>query len=128
MTSTQQSEAQQAVRLLYKYAIKGIEGHEPEALYQARVLLEGFIKSAGVLESAEDKTEYSLYHGNAVYKVGDKVLVRGGIEGEIVGFMIAIDTPTSKYAGYHPSQTYQIAGADISTKYANTRDSAEESK
>lgn len=126
MTSTQQNEASQAVRLLYKGATEHNVG--PEALYQARVLLEGFIKSAGVLESVEDKTEYALYHGNAVYKVGDKVLVRGGIEGEIVGFMIAIDTPTSKYASYHPSQTYQIAGVDISSKHANTSNSAEESK
>lgn len=53
---TQQNEAMQAVRLLYRYAVKGSDGAEPENIYRARVLLEEFIESAGVLESGDNKS------------------------------------------------------------------------
>jgi hypothetical protein len=63
MTNTQQSEALQAVRLLHNAASdeRSKEHTNPEMLFRARVLLEGFIKSAGVLESAEgDSVEISV--------------------------------------------------------------------
>jgi hypothetical protein len=71
MTSTQQNEASQAVRLLYKGATEHNVG--PEALYQARVLLEGFIKSAGVLESTEGELPEELIYEGMTFRVGEDV-------------------------------------------------------
>jgi hypothetical protein len=54
--NTAQSEALQAVRLLYVAACGGgsSDHKNPEMIYRARVLLEGFIEGAGVLEYTEE--------------------------------------------------------------------------
>lgn len=84
MTSTQQSEALQAVRLLYVAAHGGggSDHKNPETLFRARVLLEEFIKSAGVLESTEPVTD--VFHSDAIWR-GMKYRIEGMVFVEIYG-------------------------------------------
>jgi hypothetical protein len=125
MASTQQSEALQAVRLLFVAACGGgsSDHKNPEMLYRARVLLEGFIESAGVLENTEgniecasnrDKSE--LNDTGRVFHYGDEIFVPGGEKATISGFMILANTTFSKNASWHPSQVFQIAKEDISKR------------
>jgi hypothetical protein len=92
MTSTQQSEALQAVRLLHNAASdeRSKEHTNPEMLFRARVLLEGFIKSAGVLESIQGEPkkiglELSAFIDGTRWHFGDTVILRSGIVGVITG-------------------------------------------
>lgn len=83
MTSTQQNEAMQAVRLLFVAACGGgsSDHKNPETLYRARRVLEEFIESAAVLESADDDEDMTYprstfeYQGNT-YRVGEYIRTR----------------------------------------------------
>lgn len=89
MTSTQQNEAMQAVRLLFDMALSGDKEPKTQAqvetLYQARRVIEGFIVDAGVLEStAVAKEPTSTTFNGATFRVGEFILVEGpdGIRAE----------------------------------------------
>lgn len=90
MTSTQQNEALQAVRLLRGHALSSYIEPKTQAtietIYQACKLLEGFIESAGVLESTDINYEVSdvIEHrngyrtwtrGNVSFRLGNHIWV-----------------------------------------------------
>lgn len=82
MTSTQQNEARQAVRLLFDDAL--VTPHtqaQVETLYQARRLLEEFIESAGVLESSEEIVTHGVNWRGTEFKIGEAVRVY--IDGQV---------------------------------------------
>lgn len=95
--STQQNEALQAVRLLFDSAVSGrdITSAQAETFYQARKLLEGFIGSAGVLESKEPMPAFELFDNGAMavisgleYRVGETVeILPQGYIGDILCFL-----------------------------------------
>lgn len=87
MTSTQQNEARQAVRLLFVAAFGGgsSDHKNPEMLYRARVLLEEFIESAGVLESTEDSSnENDIIYEGVLFRLGGSVYALDPSERQIV--------------------------------------------
>jgi hypothetical protein len=76
MTSTQQNEALQAVRLLRGHALASGSIKTTatiEAIYQVCKLLEGFIESAGVLESDGIAAIDEITYEGATFKVGEHV-------------------------------------------------------
>lgn len=73
--TTQKQEAMQAVRLLWGAIMGGgsSDHKNPEMLYRARVLLEGFIESAGVSENTdiEDGVEITVSNGECIVVPSD---------------------------------------------------------
>lgn len=83
MTTTQKQEAMQAVRLLYKWAVKAAV-NEPEALYQARQMLEGFIDGAGMLESTDNPLAIPVFYSDAFWR-GARYSIEGLVFVEVYG-------------------------------------------
>lgn len=85
--STAKSEAMQAIRLLYRYAVKH-QGAEHETLYRARRLLEEFIEGKSmpdlsIAPTAEyDGSETLIRHFQGVrFKIGEWIFIE--FEGRI---------------------------------------------
>lgn len=96
MTSTQQNEAMQAVRLLFVAACGGSSVHKnPETLYRARRVLEEFIESAVVVTTSKIRRKWNPREikdtdrepNIAGFYLGDKVTCSD----EVTGYVMWLD-------------------------------------